>query len=67
VDVEANLIDKGRTVSATLYFDNPNNRAAVKLFANGQDGKVIFNYNKNEVYNISGNFFSSVAFYWLMN
>lgn len=54
IDVEANIIDKGHTVSATLYFDNPNNRAAISYFANGKDGKIIFNYQQDEVYNISG-------------
>lgn len=54
MDIEANLLDKDKTVAATLYFDNPNNRAAVKFFKGGQDGKVIFNYNRDEVYNITG-------------
>lgn len=54
VDVQANLLDKGRTVSATVYFDDSNNRAAVKYFEYGHDGMYVFNYMQDEVYNVTG-------------
>ena len=53
-NVEANIINKQKTVSAIWYFDYPGNRAAIKLFENGLDGQLIFNFKTDEIYKVSG-------------
>ncbi|XP_045160097.2 uncharacterized protein LOC123525262 isoform X2 [Mercenaria mercenaria] len=54
VNVEANIMNKLKTVSAKLYFDYPGNRASLKLLENGIDGRIIFNFQTDEIYKISG-------------
>ncbi|XP_052778021.1 uncharacterized protein LOC128215372 [Mya arenaria] len=53
VNVQANLIEQRRTVFATVYFDNPGNRAIIKTFENGMDRLVLYNYDADEVYFIN--------------
>lgn len=57
VNVEANIVNKGKTVSAVLFFDYSGNRATIKLFENGLDGQIVFNFMTDEIYKISGYLF----------
>ncbi|XP_060602473.1 uncharacterized protein LOC132755602 [Ruditapes philippinarum] len=54
-NVEVNIIDKQKTISAKWYYDYPGNRATITLFEHGIDGQLIFNFITDEIYEISGN------------
>ena len=56
VEVEANIIDKGYTVDAKIFYDYIGNQAAIST--NGKDSfsdwsKYIYSYATNEVFKIS--------------
>lgn len=57
--VEANLLDKKRTVVAEEFYDASNNRAAVHMFENNTLNYIIFDYTNNQ----SFYFFSKLNIY----
>ncbi|XP_053393879.1 uncharacterized protein LOC123523643 isoform X2 [Mercenaria mercenaria] len=54
--VEANIIDKQTTWSAEEYYDDNNNRAALRLLRNKSMDYMIFDYTNNQIiYDVNGN------------
>jgi hypothetical protein len=54
VRVEANIIDKQKTVLAEEYYDNLNNRAALLTITNNTQDYMIFDYTNNQlIYDVS--------------
>ena len=47
--VEANLVDEGRTITAEEYYDDPNNRAVVKLIQNDHQDFILLDYTANQI------------------
>lgn len=56
VEVEANIIDKGYTAQATIYYSYSSNAATVVLFSQGTDKRYIFSYNTDEIFTVSGQY-----------
>ena len=47
--VEANLVDEGKTITAEEYYDDPNNRAVVKLIQNDHQDFILLDYTANQI------------------
>ena len=54
IEVEANLLDKGKTVEAQVYYSYYSNKAAVSVTENGRKKKYIYNYEGDEIYQTDG-------------
>ena len=62
--VEANLVDEGKTITAEEYYDDPNNRAVVKLMQNDQQDFILLDYTANQiVYIVSKYWYLGVSCY----
>ena len=51
--VEANLIDKGLTITAKEYYDQLGNRAAVHTIQNNTEDYMILDYTNDQIYSIT--------------
>ncbi|XP_052264770.1 uncharacterized protein LOC127867551 isoform X5 [Dreissena polymorpha] len=58
VDAQVNLLEQSRTEWIRVFYDSPGNRAAVKLFANGMDTLIVFNYASDEVYYLNPGYYN---------
>ena len=52
-EVEANIVNKNRTVQVTEYYDLPNDRARLEVFSNGSRHISIFSYAQGLQYRIT--------------
>ena len=54
--VEANLLDKGLTITAKEYYDELGNRAAVHTIQNNTEDYMILDYLNDQIYTITSEF-----------
>ena len=47
--VEANIIDKGFTISAEEFYDDPNNRVVVRTIQNNTRDYLLLDYYNNQI------------------
>ncbi|KAL3868291.1 hypothetical protein ACJMK2_041117 [Sinanodonta woodiana] len=55
VNIQGIILDKNYTLDATMYYDFPGNRAAMRTFSHGLDGRTIFNYATDEIFLLTEN------------
>jgi len=48
--IEANIVDRGKTVTGYEYFDRPGNQATLQMRMDDQLFSLIYDYNHNQLF-----------------